>query len=232
MLNQLTQLCRRLLFYFRRDRFDRELEEEMKFHLEKKAEANLTAGMSPDEAHYTARRQFGNLTLLREKSREIWAFRSLETFWQDFRYSLRMLRKSPIFFLTAVLTLAAGIGANTAIFTLLHGLFLRDLPVPQPAELARINLIGPLPGSENAERGIPWRMYQQLRLQQRSFTDLSALVNSRVNIRDGEGVLRIYPSIHPTGNTFEVLGVKPYLGRLLTSSDDVRGGPSTGWPAV
>jgi len=232
MLNQLTQLCRRLLFYFRRDRFDRELEEEMKFHLEKKAETNLTAGMSPDEAHYTARRQFGNQTLLREKSREIWEFRSLETFWQDFRYSLRMLRKSPIFCLTAVLTLAVGIGANTAIFTLLHGLFLRDLPAPRPAELARINLIGPLPRLESVEAGIPWRMYQQLRLQQQSFTDLSAWVNSRVNIRDGEGVLRMYPSIHPTGNAFEVLGVKPYLGRLLTSSDDVRGGPSMGWPAV
>src|SRR6266508_2056815 len=232
MVNQLIQLCRRILFYFRRDRFDQEMEEEMKFHLEKKAEANLTAGMSPDEAHYTARRRFGNQTLLIEKSREIWAFRSLETFWQDFRYSLRMLRKSPIFFLTAVLTLAAGIGANTAIFTLLHGLFLRELPVLRPAELARINLIGPIPGSESAERGIPWRMYQQLRLQQQSFTDLSAWAFAGVNIRDGEGVLRMYRVTLPTGNAFEVLGVKPYLGRLLTPSDDVRGGPSMGWPAV
>ncbi len=232
MVNQLIQLCRRILFYFRRDRFDQELEEEMKFHLDKKAEANLTDGLSPEDAHYAARRRFGNQTLLMEKSRDVWAFRSLETFWQDFRYSLRMLRKSPIFFLTAVLTLAAGIGANTAIFTLLHGLFLRDLPALRPAELARINLIGPFPGSESAEPGIPWRMYQQLRLQQQSFTDLSAWVTSRINIRDGEGVLRMYPAIHITGNAFEVLGVKPYLGRLLTSSDDVRGGPSTGWPAV
>ncbi|MBO0861107.1 MAG: ABC transporter permease [Chloracidobacterium sp.] len=231
-MNQLIQLCRRVVFYFRRDRFDQEMEEEMKFHLEKKAEANLTAGMSTGEAHYTALRQFGNLTLLIENSREIWAFRSLETFWRDFLYSLRMLSKSPIFFLTAVLTLAAGIGANTAVFTLLHGLFLRDLPVPRPAELARVNLIGPLRGSENAEAGIPWRMYQQLRLQQRSFTDLSALVRTRVNIRDNEGVLRMYPAFYPTGNAFEVLGLKPYLGRLLTPSDDVRGGPSTGWPAV
>ncbi|HEU0179045.1 MAG TPA: ABC transporter permease [Blastocatellia bacterium] len=232
MLNQLIQLCRRILFYFRRDRFDRELEEEMKFHLEMKAEANLTAGMSMEEAHYAARRRFGNQTFFREISRETWGFRFLETLWQDFRYSVRMLRKSPIFFLTAVLTLAAGIGANTAIFTLLHGLFLRDLPVLRPAELARINLIGPLPGSESAELGIPWRMYQQLHLQQQSFTDLSAWVASRINIRDGEGVLRMYPAIHTTGNAFEVLSVKPYLGRMLTSSDDVRGGSSTGWPAV
>jgi putative ABC transport system permease protein len=232
MVDQLIQLCRRLLFYLRRDRFDRELEEEMKLHLALKEEANRNAGMSPEEAHNDACRQFGNQTLLSEMSRETWGFRPLESFWQDFRYSLRMLRKRPIFCLTAVLTLAVGIGANTAIFTLLHGLFLRNLPVVRPAELARVNLIGPIRESEGREVGIPWRMYQQLRLQQRSFTDLSAWVMSRIDMRDAEGVLRIYPAALPTGSAFEVLGVKPYLGRLLTSSDDVRGGPSLGWPAV
>src|SRR5215510_11624756 len=120
MVDQLIQLCRRLLFDLRRDRYDRELEEEMRLHLAMKEEANRSAGMSPEEAHNDARRQFGNQTLLSEMSRETWGFRPLESFWQDFRYSLRMLRKRPIFFLTAVLTLAVGIGANTAIFTLLH----------------------------------------------------------------------------------------------------------------
>src|SRR5262247_1913613 len=91
MLDKLSQLWRRLLFYLRRDRFDRELEEEMKFHLEMKAETNLTAGMSPEEACYAAQRQFGNLTLLKETSSESWGFRSLEALWQDFRYSLRIL---------------------------------------------------------------------------------------------------------------------------------------------
>jgi predicted permease len=232
MANQLIQLWRRLLFYLRRNRFDREPEEEMRLHLEMKAETNLTAGMSPEDAGYAAQRQFGNLTLLKETSRETWGFISLEALWQDFRYSLRILSKSPVFCLTAVLTLAVGIGANTAIFTLLHGLFLRSLPVARPSELARINLIGPLPWSDSTESGIPWRMYQQLRLQQQSFTDLSAWTVGRVNIRDGEGVLRMYNAVLPTGNAFEILGVKPYLGRLLTSSDDVRGGPAMGWPAV
>ena len=232
MVNQLIQLWRKLLFYLRRDRFDQELEEEMKFHLEMKAQENLAAGMSPQESRYAAQRQFGNQTLLGELSRETWGFRSLEALWQDFRYGLRVLRKSPVFCLTAVLTLAVGIGANTAIFTLLHGLFLRDLPAQRPSELAQINLIGPLPGSENAEVGIPWRMYRQLRLQQRSFTGLSAWVVGRVNIRDDDGVLRMYNAVLPTGNAFEVLGVKPYLGRLLDSSDDVRGGPAMGWTAT
>lgn len=226
------QLCRRLIFYFRRARFDRELEEEMRFHLELKAEANLSAGMSPEEAKYAARRQFGNRTMLTELSRETWGFRQLEALWQDLRYSWRLLRQNPIFCLTAVLTLAVGIGANTAVFTLLHGLFLRDLPVQRPDELARINLIGPFRELESTEAGIPWRMYRQLNQQQQSFTDLSAWIFYGVNIRDREGVLRMYPAALPTGNAFEVLGAKPYLGRFFTSADDVRGGPSPGWPAV
>ena len=82
MVDQLLQLWRRLLFYLRRGQFDRELEEELKFHLEMKAAENLTAGMSRREAHYAAERQFGNQTLLKEMSRETWGFRSLEALWQ------------------------------------------------------------------------------------------------------------------------------------------------------
>src|SRR5215475_1375728 len=229
MINKLRLRLRAIFF---KSGLERELDDEARFHLDREVEENIARGMSPEEARSAALRSFGGVERVKEECRDERGIRLLEDVWQDFRYSLRILRKSPVFCLTAVLTLAVGIGANTAIFTLLHGLFLRDLPAPRPAELARINLIGPLPRLESVEAGIPWRMYQQLRLQQQSFTDLSAWVNSRVNIRDGEGVLRMYPSIHPTGNAFEVLGVKPYLGRLLTSSDDVRGGPSTGWPAV
>jgi putative ABC transport system permease protein len=79
MMDKLSQLWRRLLFYARRDRFDRELEEEMRFHLEMKAEENLTGGVSPEEARYVAQRQFGDQTLLREVSRDMWSFRFLET---------------------------------------------------------------------------------------------------------------------------------------------------------
>ncbi len=232
MVAQLIQLWRRLLFYLRRGRFDRELEEEMKFHLVMKVEENLAAGMSPEEARYASQRQFGNQTLLKEVSREVWGIRSLDELLQDFRYGLRMMRKSPVFCLTAVLTLAVGIGANTAIFTLLHGLFLRSLPVERPHELVRINLVGPLPGSDTVEAAIPWQMFQQLRLQQQSFTDISAYNFRNVLMRDSEGTLRTYDSTQATGNAFEVLGVKPYLGRLLSPSDDVRGGPSSGWPVV
>jgi hypothetical protein len=96
-MDKLSQLWRRLLFYARRNRFDRELEEEMRFHLEMKAEENLAGGVSPAEARYAAQRQFGNQTLLQEVSRDMWVFRSVETLAQDLRYGLWLMIKNPGF---------------------------------------------------------------------------------------------------------------------------------------
>src|SRR5262245_17155442 len=125
--NNLTQLGRRLLFYLRRDRFDRELEEEMRFHLEMKAEENLATGTSLEEARYEAQRQFGNQTLLLEVSRDMWAVRSIETIFQDLRYGARTLVKSKGLTLVAVLSLGLGIGATSAIYALVDQLLIHDV---------------------------------------------------------------------------------------------------------
>src|SRR5215831_13741580 len=104
MVNRIIQLWRRLLFYLRRDRFDRELEEEMRFHQMMRAEENRDGGMTAEEAQYAAERQFGNQTLLREVSREMWGFNTIETFWQDVRYGVRMLVKHKGFTAVAALS--------------------------------------------------------------------------------------------------------------------------------
>jgi hypothetical protein len=135
MLDKLSQLWRMLLFYLRRDQFDRELEEEMRFHLEMKAEENLSAGISPEEARYAAQRQFGNQTLLSEMSRDMWSFRILGTIARDFRYALRMTGKNPGFTAMTVFTLMLGIGACTAVFSVVYAVMLRPLPYSSPDRL-------------------------------------------------------------------------------------------------
>src|SRR5213083_245777 len=115
---KLREILRRLAFYFKRKRFDRELDAEMRFHLEMKARAKVHDGAQPMAAQSEARRQFGNETRLKERSREMWSFRWIETTGKDLQYGLRMIRKSPVFASVVILSLALAIGANTAIFTL------------------------------------------------------------------------------------------------------------------
>jgi len=228
LFEKLSQFWRKLLFYTRRDRFDRELEEEMRFHLEMKAEENLAAGVSPEEARYTAQRQFGNQTLLQEVSRDMWGVRSIETLFQDLRFGMRMLLKNRGFTAVIVITLALGIGANTAIFSLINTALLKTLPVKDPQRLVFFMVAGP----QGMGTGFSYPLLQQLNQNDHSFTGIIA-ANTPGRMRMAEpgtgGQVELVQAGRVSGNFFSELGVSAVAGRMLTEDDD---SPSGGQPVA
>jgi predicted permease len=157
----------------------------------------------------------------------------LSSWYRDVVLGLRSLRKNPVLSLTAVLTLALGIGANTAIFTLLYGLVLRSLPTPDVSHLVKVGIPSAAdPKSEVNNSFMPYRMLQGLREEQSSFRDLSAWDSDQVLIKDNQGSVQGYLAVTVSGNAFDLLGIQPYRGRLIAPYDDVRGGPRGGWPVV
>src|SRR5262245_21164931 len=221
MMDKLSQLWHRLLFYFRRDRFDRELEEEMRFHLELKAEEKFAEGIAPEEAWYEARRQFGNQTLLQEVSRDMWAVRSIETFFQDLRYATRVLRRDPGFTFFAVLTIALALGANAAIFSLVDGVLLKSVGYPEPERIVELWERHPFLGRNR----IAPANYIDWTKQSRSYESMAAQTGAAMSYlaRESGGIpisLRVGVVSAPY---FDVFGIKPALGRTFAPDEDQQG---------
>jgi predicted permease len=218
--------------FFSRKRLYSDLDEEVAFHLEQRVDELISEGMTRDKALIKAHKEFGNVTALKQTAREAWGWKWLEDFFVDFRFGLRMLKKSPVLAIAAVLTLALGIGANTAIFTLLYGLVLRSLPVSNPMQLARVGLASTVDPNEDGGSIMTYHMLQAFREEQTSFRELSSWDNTEVLMKDNQGVVQRYNVGMVSGNGFGLMGLQPYRGRLIAPFDDVKGGPATGWPVV
>ncbi len=212
-----TNLRLRWRSLWKRRQLDRDLKDEIAFHLA------MRQGST---------RQFGNPTLIRENLREMWTFHILESLWHDLRYGVRMLWKSPAFTLVAILSLAIGIGANTAIFSLVDAILLKSLPVREPASLRLVLWAGeprvPLNNSSGYTRkneagqlvhsSFSYSMYRMFAEQASQFSDLAGFARSQVTVVAGES--HYANAFFVTGNMFNTLGVPPLAGREIAPSDD------------
>ena len=212
------ELWRRLSFLWKHRQIDRDLEEEMRFHLDMKSQAAADA-----DGERAARVAFGGATQWRERSHEAWGWSSAEHLFQDLRYAARMLRTHPGFTAVAVLSLALGIGANTAIFSLINTVLLRLLPVRNPEQLVFVENVGARGGGGAP----PYPCFERFRDQNHYFSGLAAFspYDMRVSI---DGQAEEVVAQQASGNYFDVLGVKAWAGRTFSPADDGvigKGGP-------
>jgi putative ABC transport system permease protein len=208
------------LFRWRR-RQEEELNAEIQSHLDEAVRARMERGESAEQARANAGREFGNLGLVKEITREMWGWASLERLEQDFRFGSRMLRKNPGFAVVAILTLALGIGANTAIFSVINAALLRPLPY---VEVERIVAIG---STQKADRrafsNLSYPDFADFQAQSQAFERI-AMYQSRVFLMAGDnGAVRVRGATVGS-DLFPILGVQPLLGRTFLSNEDKAGG--------
>jgi hypothetical protein len=201
--------------FFRRDRWDEERARELEAYLEIETDDNIARGMAPDEARYAAQRKLGNTALIREQIYRMNSVGFHDALWYDLRYALRMLCNNPVFTTAAVLTLALGIGANTAIFSAINAVLLRPLPYPLSERLVSL--------SERAP-GLPF-MYVSManlaewRARNTVFESVEGFRSTNVTLT-GHGEPQRLTVRQVNAGFFPILGVNPILGRALTARDD------------
>lgn len=209
----------RLLNVFRGDRVSRDIERELAFHLAEREDDLVARGMSSEDAKREARRRFGRSSALSERTRDMDVLQWLESVMRDMRYAARALLASRGFALVAILSLALGIGANTAIFSLINAVMLRDLPVRAPDRLALVVLSG---GETSVFTNPLW---EQVRDRQDVFDGVFAYGNTTFNLATSGEENRIN-GVWVSGNFFPTLGVQAAMGRTLMPSDDTPGCPA------
>ncbi len=231
----LSDLYIRFRSLFRRTKVDEELDEELRFHLERQTEKYLRAGMNPEQARRQARIEFGGLPQVQEECRQARGVTFLETLARDLQFGLRMLRKSPGFTIVVVLTLALGIGANTAIFTLVNAVMLRSLPVRDPQQLVvaewsarnRPHHLGTSSFGDcqdyegmRSDCSLSYSMFQQIRDQKNLFVNAMAFAGPVQLDLSGNGAAAMAQGELVSGSYFDTLGVMAALGRTLDIDDE------------
>lgn len=219
-MNWLKQLLSRHRLYG-------DLSEEIREHLEEKVEALVRNGMSRKDAEFAARREFGNVTLVEEGARDVWRWPSLENLLGDVRYGFRMLRNKPGFSLVAIVTLALGIGANTAIFSVVDAALIRPLPYWQANRLITLSEVRPQEGKSGETDTRTWDAsypdYLDWTRQSKSFQSLAGFSGDVFTLHGTEPELVF--GAQTTINFFSTLGVKPFLGRDFAVGEDLPTGP-------
>jgi putative ABC transport system permease protein len=213
MLSRLKTALRALL---RKSEMERELDEELRHHVERQTEQNIRLGMNPEEARYAALKSFGGVEQAKERSRDTRRVQWLEDIWQDLRYGARMLVKNPGFTLIAVITLALGIGANTAIFSIVNAVLLRPFPYQAPERLVivqeRVNAGGGF--SPSYPNFVDWRA------QNTAFEAISAVRGNESFNFTGAGEPERLQGRLVSAEFFSLLGVKPLVGRDFLAEED------------
>src|SRR5262245_30554975 len=222
-MESLRETWSRLRSWMGREAMENEMDEEMRFHLDQQTEKNLRAGMAPAEARRAALVSFGGVERFKEASRDESRPRRLEDLLQDVRFGLRTLARNPGFTLVAVLTLALGIGANTAIFSVVNGVLLRPIPLADAGRLMVVWETDRDSGTTREPSSVPdFLDFQQ---QSRTFERLAAFTGVEVNLTPAQGEPTRLAALAVSHEYLPMVGVRPLLGRGLTAADDRPGAP-------
>src|ERR1700730_8539455 len=220
-MEALNTLFRRWRMWLGREKFDGELDEELRLHCELKERSLVQTGASQKEAGNAAKREIGNALRLREQSRAAWGWEWLEDAMQDVRYGLRMLRKNPGFTAVALLTLALGIGANAAMFSITNAVLLRPLPYTDGDRLVAISMEDPARGI--VRLNISFTRLTLLQQESHTLESIGAYSPSSASMTT-QGAPEQLSSAIATGNFFSMLGVTPSVGRNFLPEEDQPGG--------
>ncbi|HXG65183.1 MAG TPA: ABC transporter permease [Blastocatellia bacterium] len=207
-----------LIGRLRRERAERELDEEIRAHIEMETEQNIADGMSPEQARRAALRAFGNVTLAKEDSRSMWRFNMLETLWQDIKYGFRMLLRNPGFTAVAVVSLALGVGACAAIFSIVDAVLLRSLPYPEPERIMQIREVS----AQGSRMPFAEPNYRDLRERNRSLEAVAQYGGGLATVIGGSQPVRTRV-LWASGEFFRVLGVEPFAGRAFLPEESQSG---------